>query len=161
MSVDIFVEIDDIPGESTDAEHEEWIEVESYSHGISQPVSGASRTGGRTGGRADFQDFTITKTLDAATPDLHLFCANGDHIPKIVMECCLATGDKHTFMKYTFEDCIISSVSEGGSSHEVRPMETVTFAYGKMEWEYTPIDQTGAPGSATTRGWNLEANEKI
>ena len=65
-------------------------------------------------------------------------------------------------MKYTMEDVIVSSVTAGGSadSAEVRPTEEVSFAYGKMVWEYTPIDQKGAPGPAATRTWNLETNKQ-
>lgn len=160
MAVDMFLKIEGIDGESTDDKHDKWIEIDSYSHGVSQPVSGASRTGGRTGGRADFQDFTVVKTVDAATPDLHMHCCNGKHIPKIEIECCLATEDKHVFMKYEMEDVIISSISAGGNTHDVRPSETVSFAYGKIKWEYTPIDQTGAAGAATDRTWDLEKNKQ-
>jgi type VI secretion system secreted protein Hcp len=160
MAVDMFLKIEGIDGESTDDKHTKWIEIDSYTHGVSQPVSGASRTGGRTGGRADFQDFTIVKTLDSATPDLHIYCSNGKHIPKIEIECCLATEDKHVFMKYTMEDVVISSISAGGSTHDVRPAETVAFAYGKIKWEYTPIDQTGKPGAAASRNWDLEKNKQ-
>lgn len=161
MSADLFLKIDGIDGESTDDAHDKWIEVMSYSLGVSQPVSGVSATGGRTGGRADFQDLTITKTIDNSTPDLNIKCASGEHVPKIELELCLATGDKHTFMKYTLEDCIVTSISPGGSTGgETKPLENVSFAYGKIKWEYTPIDHTGAPGSATDRTWNLEKNVK-
>lgn len=161
MAVDMFLKIDGIDGESTDDKHKKWIEVLSYSHGLSQPVSGVSATGGRTGGRADFQQFGITKTLDNATPDLSIKCAKGEHIPKVQFECCLATGDKHTFMRYTLEDCIVTLVAPGGSAGgEVKPLESVNFAYGKIKWEYTPIDHTGKPGSATDRTWNLETNKQ-
>jgi type VI secretion system secreted protein Hcp len=162
MAVDMFCKIDGIDGESTDDAHSDWIEILSFSHGVSQPVSGASRTGGRTGGRADFQDFVMTKTIDKATPDLNLYCCNGSHISKIEIELCLATGDKHTFMKYELEDVIVSSVSPGGSadSSEAKPLETLSFAYGKIKWEYTPIDNTGKPGAAVDRTWDLEANKQ-
>jgi len=162
MAVDMFMQIEGIPGESTDEAHAEWMELLSYSHGLSQPVSGSSGTGGRTGGRADFQDFTVVKTIDCGSPDLAIYCASGKHIPSIVIELCLATEDKHTFMKFEMSDVIVSSVSQDGSSDmsEVRPTEVVTFAYGKLVWEYTPVDQTGAAGAASTRTWNLETNKQ-
>jgi type VI secretion system secreted protein Hcp len=101
----------------------------------------------------------VTKIVDNSTPDLNIKCAKGEHIPKVELELCLATGDKHTFMKYTLEDCVVTSVIPGGSAaDEIRPSEQVTFAYGKCKWEYTPIDNTGAPGSTTDRTWNLETN---
>lgn len=161
MAVDMFLKVEGIDGESSDDAHAQWIELLSYSHGVSQPVSGASGTGGRTAGRADFQDFTVTKTLDASTPDLNLHCANGKHIPKIEIELCLATEDKHVFMKYEMEDVIVSSISPGGSSDGGgKPLETVSFAYGTFKWEYTPIDSKGAPGAATDRTWLLKENKQ-
>jgi type VI secretion system secreted protein Hcp len=159
MSNAMFLKVEGVDGESTDADHDKWIQVLSYSHGVSQSATGISGTGGQTGGVADFQDLSIVKVLDTSTPDLNIKCAKGEHIPKIELEICLATGDKHTFMKYTIEDCVVTSVSPGGDSEgEVRPLETVTFAYDKLKWEYTPIDNTGAPGSTTDRTWNLATN---
>lgn len=161
MAFDAFLKIEGIDGESTDDKHQKWIEILSYAHGVTQPVSGVSATGGRTGGRADFADFSLTKTVDNATPDLNIYCAKGQHIPKVELELCLATGDKHTFLKYTLEDVIISSVSPSGASGgSDKPMEALSFAYGKIKWEYTPIDHTGKAGSTTGRTWNLETNKQ-
>jgi type VI secretion system secreted protein Hcp len=159
MAVDMFMKIDGVDGESSDDAHDKWIEILSYSHGVKQPVSGASATGGRTGGRADFKDLEVEKTIDNSTCDLNIKCAKGEHIPKIELELCLATGDKHCFMKYELEDCIVTSITPGGSkTDEIKPTEKVTFAYGKIKWEYTPIDHAGAPGSSTDRTWSLEKN---
>ena len=47
---------------------------------------------------------------------MNIYCAKGQHIPKVELELCLATGDKHTFLKYTLEDVIISSVAPAGAS---------------------------------------------
>ncbi|KAA6187372.1 type VI secretion system tube protein Hcp [Thiohalocapsa marina] len=161
MAFDAYLKVEGVDGEATDAAHDKWIQVLSYSVGLSQPVSGVTGTGGRTGGRADFQDLSIVKVIDNSTPDLSIKCAKGEHIPTVELELCLATGDKHTFMKYTFEDCIVTSVTPGGSSGgEPKPTEQVSFAYGKIKWEYTPIDDTGAPGSTTDRKWDLEKNQQ-
>jgi type VI secretion system secreted protein Hcp len=48
----------------------------------------------------------------------------------------------------------------GGSAGGDKPMENISFAYGKIKWEYTPIDQTGSPGATTDRTWNLETNRQ-
>jgi type VI secretion system secreted protein Hcp len=163
MAVDMFVKFGaGIDGECTDDAHVDWIEISSYSHGVSQPVSGVSFTGGMTGGRADFQDMNFVKTLDKATPLLNIACCKGTHIDEITFELCLATGDKHVFARYVLTDAIITSVSAGGASQgmEVKPTETVTVAYSKIKWEYTPIDATGAPGSADDKTWNLATNKQ-
>lgn len=163
MAGDMYLKLEGIDGESTDEKHEKWIAIESFTHNVNQPVSAASGTGGRTGGRADFGDFVFTKTIDAATPDLYVHCSNGKHIPKVEIEFCLATEDKHTFMKYTLEDVIVSSVTPAGSRSDAdgaKPAEQVSLAYGKIEWEYTPIDDTGRPGASIRRGWDLEKNKQ-
>ncbi len=161
-ATDMFLKIEGIPGESTDDGHTDWIEIVAFNHGISQLVSGASRTGGR----ADFMPFSVTKTIDKATADLHIYRANGKHIPKVEVEFCLATGDKHCFMKYTMTDVIVSAVSPNGSQGGDRPMEKISFTYGKIQWygkikwEYTPIDQAGAARATVDRTWNLETNKQ-
>ena len=162
MAVDMFMKIEGIDGESTDDGHGKWIELESFSHGVSQAVSAASGTGGRTGGRADFQDFTVVKTVDTSTPDLNIYCASGKHIPKIEVEICLASDKKHCFLKYTMEDVVVSSVRPGGSSAgaENKPLEELSLNYGKIKWAYTPIDHKGNPGSKVDRTWNLETNKQ-
>ncbi len=162
MAFDCFLKIDGVPGESTDAKHADWIELESYAHGLSQPSSGAQSSGGaRSGERTTHDDFTVVKPLDKASPKLALFCCRGDHIPKIVMELCRATGDKQLYMKYTMYDTIVSFVRPGGSaaSADPLPMEEAGFNYGKIEWEYTETDhKTGGAGGTILANWSLVDN---
>ncbi len=159
---DSFIKIQDIPGESTDDKHAEWIEILSFSHGVSQPGSGSVSSGGsRTAERCEHQDFSIVKTLDKATPKLNLYCCNGTHIPEIVVELCRAGGDKQKYMEYKMTDVIISSVRPGGSAKggDNLPLEEVTFTYGKIDWTYTETDhKSGAPKGDVSTHWNLHTN---
>jgi type VI secretion system secreted protein Hcp len=163
MAFDAFLKIDAIPGESTDDKHKEWIELLSFSHGISQPASGsASTAGGRSAERCDHQDFSVVKTLDKASPKLELFCCNGTHIKKINVELCRAAGDKQKYMEYNLSDVIVSSVRPGGSSKggETLPLEEVSFNYGKIEWVYTETDHSsGQPKGNVKTNWDLTANK--
>ena len=100
MAFDAFIKIEGIPGESTDDKHKDWIEVLSYSTGVSQPSAGsASSGGGASSERADFQDFSIVKTLDKASPKLALACARGEHIPTVTLELCRAGGTLHVKLR--------------------------------------------------------------
>ena len=63
MATNTYLHCDPIKGESTDEDHKDWIEVFSFNHGLSQPMSGASGTGGRSSARADFDPFVITKSI--------------------------------------------------------------------------------------------------
>ena len=163
MAFDAFVKIDGIPGESTDDKHKDWIEILSYRHGLTQPASAASATTGRSAERVNIENFTIVKILDKATPTLHLACCDGRHIKKVELELCEAGGEKHPYMKYTLENVIVSSVRPGGSSGggDTKPLEEISFNFGQVRWEYTPLDSQGNPGSPQRTGWSLENNKKL
>jgi type VI secretion system secreted protein Hcp len=160
MAFDCFLKIDGVPGESTDDKHKQWIEILSYSHGVSQMAAGSRSTGGAaSGGRCDHQDFSITKAMDKASPPLNATCCDGKHIKKIILDLCRATGDKQEYMKYTLEDVIVSSVSVGASSGGDLPIESVTFNYGKINWVYTETDhETGKKKGEVKKWWDLVKN---
>jgi len=162
MAFDAFLKIDGIPGESTDDKHKDWIEVLSYSWGASQMASAtASSAGGATAERANFQDYSIVKTLDKASPKLALACADGTHIKEVTIELCRAGGDKVKYMEYKMSNCIISSVSVGGGGGG-EPTESLTFNYGKIEWTYSQQKRAdGSGGGQVAAGWDLQTNKKV
>ena len=160
MPGDAFLQIEGIPGESTDEKHKDWIEILSYSHGVSQSGAGSRSSGGAaTSGRCSHQDFSIVKTLDKASPELNLYCCNGKHIKKMTLQLCRATGEKQPYMDYLFEDVIISSVSIGGGGGGI-PTESVTFNYGKLNWVYVETDhETGKKLGQVKKWWDLIGNK--
>jgi type VI secretion system secreted protein Hcp len=166
MAYSAFLQIDGIKGDSSDDAHKNWIEVENYSHSISQPRGGASSAQGvHIGAKADHQDFSITKRLDSASPLLAQFCCNGKHILNVRFELCRQMGDKTTFMVYTLKDCVIASVAPEGSgvSQDPIPFEKITLRYGEIQWEYTPTDPTGGgkKGAAVKAGWSTLLNKQL
>lgn len=164
MAFDCFLKIDGIDGESTDDKHAKWIEVLSFSHGVSQPPSSVvSSVGGAGSGRVNMQDFSIVKHLDIATPKLAQACCTGQHFPSIVMEICRAGGDKLTYMVYKMSTVMVSSVRPGGTAHggDEVPLEEVTFNFGKIEWTYTKQDRTGKAAGNVSAGWDLMKNIKV
>jgi type VI secretion system secreted protein Hcp len=163
MAFDAFLKIDGVPGESTDDKHKDWIEVLSFNAGVAQPSSGARSSGGAiTSERADFDDFSITKSLDKSSPKLVSSLCKGEHIKEIKLALCRATGDKQQYMEYKLEDCLVSSVRPGGSAGggESLPIEEVSFNYGKITWTYTETDhKTGKPKGDVATHWSLVENK--
>ena len=165
MAYDGFLELQGIPGESTDAAHTGWIEIVSFRHDVAQPAGTAtSRVGGRTGARVNVEDFVITKVIDNSTPNLNKFCCTGQHIARAVIELCEAGGTKHMYMRWTLTDLIISSVKPSGVANEevfARPIEEVSMNFGTIQWEYVPMDHTGKAGAAMMAGWTMQENKPL
>ncbi len=158
MATNTYLHCDPIKGESTDEDHKDWIEVFSFNHGLSQPMSGVNGTGGRSSARADFDPFVITKSIDNASVDLSIYCASGTHIAKVELEVCQESGERVCYFKYELENAMIQSVSVGGGSD--RPHETVAFIYDKISWTYTLVSNDGKAGTAVgPKKWNLETNK--
>lgn len=162
MASDTFIKFDGIDGESTDDKHQKWIEVMSYSWGVHQAATTVSTAGSAPSARADFTDLSITKELDKATPKLFIHCASGQPIAKVEVDFCRAAGDtKESYMKYTMEEVIISSVSTGGGGDGSLPIETVTMNYGKLKQEYFETKRDTGKGASTGAViWNLKTNKK-
>lgn len=164
MGADMYVQIEGIKGDSTDSAHKDWVEVESFSHRIHQPFAAqASGRGGHSGGKAEHGDFSITKRIDTATPLLAQFVCTGKSIPKMKLELCRALGDKTTFMSYTLENVMATTVEPQGSRdpEDPLPSERVDFRYGIIRWEYTPTDTSGKKGAAIKAAWDAQANKTV
>ena len=159
----MFLLIDGIPGESTDDNHKDWIEVVSYNYAISQPEGGAASSAGRTGaGQAQQQDCKIVKYLDKSSPKLALYSCSGKRIKEVTLELCRASGDKQKFMEYKMEDVLISSVNVSGSvaGSETIPVEEISLEYAKISWTYTEFDNTtGKPIGNVQSNWDLTAGK--
>jgi len=162
MASDNFLQISGIKGESTDDAHVDWIEISSFSWGVSQVASATkSSSGGGTTQRADFADLTIVKAVDSATPKIFLACAKGDHLDEVVLELCRAGGDKLKYMEFKLSNVVISNHSmNGGEGSE--PTESISFNYGKIETTYTKQSRKGGGAAGNVAaGWNLESNKPV
>ena len=164
MAFDAFLKFDTIPGESSDDKHKEWVEILSFSFGITQPKSVTSSAGSMTAERANFSDFSVTKVLDKASPKLAVACAGGEHYKEVKIELCRAGGDKQKYMEYKMTDVIVTSFRPGGHAGggDTLPVEEVSLSFGKVELKYTQTDKsTGKASGDVAAGWDLTANKKL
>lgn len=160
MSVDYFLKIDGIDGESGDKKHKNEIQLESFSWGASQ--SGSNSAGGGGGaGKVQMQDFSFVMGVNKASPKLFLACANGEHIKKAVLVCRKAGKEQQEYLKWTMTDLLVSSYQTGGSAGSTVPMDQVNLNFTKIEVEYKAQKPDGTLDSPVTAGWNLKENAKV
>lgn len=156
----MFWEIEGIKGESTSEQGKDMIEILSYNHGVSMPLTSGPSNVSRASGRCVHQDFTVTKYVDIASPTLNLRCCGGEDIKsmKVHVWKADAAGAPIEYLTYTLESCIITSVSVGGGGDQ--PIETITFNYKKITWDYNQQLQPspgGKKGKSST-AFDLEKN---
>jgi type VI secretion system secreted protein Hcp len=160
-AVDYFLKIDGVEGESTDEGHKGEIEVLSWSWGVSN--SGARAIGSGAGaGKANFQDISITKFLDKASPQLFLATASGKHYPTAtLMAAADADRDgKQDYYVIKLTDVIVSSFQQSGASGGDKPTESISLNFAKIEIEYMPQKPDGSLDAPVKAGWDLAKNVK-
>jgi type VI secretion system secreted protein Hcp len=139
MAADYFLKLDGINGESRDARHEKWIELQSWSWGEANAGGGTSAGGGA--GKVSYQDMSFTARLNAASPLLMLACATGQHIQKATLSCRKAGGKEVEYLQINLTDCLVSSYEPGGTANgspkvDDRPVESLSLNFTKIEMVY-------------------------
>jgi len=165
MANDAFINIAGVPGECTTKGYENWIQVITYSFGVSQHSGGSmSAAGGLSGGRADFDALTFQHTLDSAAPALALACSSGQHLKTATLAVCRSTGDGQStkFMEYAMTDVIVTKISHALATNGPDPIttETVGLAFGQITWTYTVVGQDGKKKGDKKTGWDVSKNAK-
>lgn len=158
MAVDMFLKLDGIKGESSDAKHKAEIDVVSWQWGVSQTGTMAHGGGGGAG-KASFNDLTITHTLDAASPILALHCATGQHIKSGTLVNRKAGKDQQEYLIIKLSDILISNVSDSAGGDI--PHESVSLNYAKIEVEYKAQKPDGTLDAGIKWGYNVKENKAV
>ncbi len=159
MAVDMFIKIDGIKGESKDKTHKDEIDVLAWSWGLSN--SGTFHMGpGGGAGKANVQDVSITKYVDAGSADLQLACVNGKHIKNAVLTVRKAGENPLEYIILTLTDVLVTAHSSGGSGGEDRLTENVVLNFAEVEYVYWTQAATGGKGEKSTFKYNIAENTK-
>jgi type VI secretion system secreted protein Hcp len=154
----VFLKIEGIKGESTDAKHAGEIDVEAFSWGVTQSGS-ASGGGGSGAGKASFSDFSFVTRSTTASPQLMLACATGKHLKEAVLTARRSGASPVEFLKITFTDLLISSYQESGGDDV--PGDSVSFDFAKIKFEFTAAGAKGTAGARVSAGWDQKASKKF
>lgn len=159
-SVDYFLKIDGIPGESTDDRHKDWINLESWSWGATQ--AGTSGGGGGGAGKVIVDSFSFGKTVDKASPKLFESLTTGKHLKDVTLELCRSSDDGRSqcYLTIKLTDVLISGYQIGGSGGSI-PTDQFSLNFAKIEFEYKPQKVDGTLDAPVKAGYDVKANKKV
>ena len=112
-TVDLFLKMDGVPGESKDLQAQGEIDLESFSWGETNQGTAAAGGGGGAG-KVSMQDFHFVTRVNKASPVLFLSCASGKHIKEAILTVRKAGKDQRDYLVFKFKDVLVSSYQIGG-----------------------------------------------
>jgi type VI secretion system secreted protein Hcp len=159
-TMDFFLKLDGIAGESKDVKHKGEIDLESFSWGETNQPAGAAG-GGSGAGKVAMQDFHFVTRVNKASPLLFLACATGKHIKDAVLTVRKAGKDQQDYLVFTFKDVVISSYQVGGAEAGAEaPMDDVSFNFGRIDFEFRFQKPDGSLAGPVKAGWDVMKNQQ-
>ncbi len=153
QAVDMFLKIEGVDGESTNAAHKGWIEIQSWSWGASQAGSGGGGAGGAAG-RELKGHVTLIKRIDKTSPLLFKRCSDGTVLALATVELARLGGP--TYLKYELKEVFVSSIAHGDVDGDGVPEETITLSFAATKLTYTQLDASGkAVGQTSAEGGSV------
>lgn len=155
-TVDYFLKIDGIKGESAASGHEDEIELVSFSWGVSREITAGSST---SDPEAKFEDLAVIKLQDKSSTKLFLASASSKVIDKVVLTGIRTDLAGQQFMKVELEKVVISSFIESSTTGEL-PNENVKLNFERIELTYRPTNPDGSLGTPFRAGWDVVQNKE-
>ena len=155
-----YLQLDGVDGESTSKQALKHIELVSFNHNVSMPLTGNNSDVGRTTGRCRHGNITVSKRMDKTTPVLNKMCSGGETIKTATIRVFGAMDDGKTIEYYNIglKDCIIAQISVNGGGMG-RPQETFQLNYNEIEWTYIQHNHdTGGKAGNVSHKWSLQTN---
>jgi type VI secretion system secreted protein Hcp len=143
-AVNFFLEVDGIPGESTDSNHSGWIEADGFSHNIQNED-----------GTVQHDNFIVYVNFDKSTPLLNLQASDEQIISTVIMEMVDGSDSSKLYYRVTLWDATVTLVSVTGADSGDWPTQIVSFDYGRIQWEYQEYDAGGSPTVLHLQCWNV------
>lgn len=162
---EMYLRLDGIPGDSAKERYAGWIEVRSYKHTMENASAFPGGGGGGGGaGRSTVGAFYFTKKVDKSTPLLSLSLLTGSRIRNAALDIVQSSGEgqDQVYVRFIFEDIIISSIESEGPADEWPGVETVGIKAARIRWEsftYDPV--TGKPTGSVAKMWDVAGNREV
>jgi type VI secretion system secreted protein Hcp len=140
MSIgDMFLKVQGVTGEASDADHKGEIDIVSWSWGM----YGQSE-GGLTSSKARYNDLQITKRVDRSSVTLMQYLRNHKIVDQAVLTVRKAGTTPLEYLKVELNKVRVRSLETHTDANEV--MERIALGFASFTVIYVPQSSTGAMG---------------
>jgi type VI secretion system secreted protein Hcp len=152
-SADIFLAIDGIPGDSTDAQHKNQISIESFAFLAKRPST-------RTAGAVRFSGLRLDKVYDVSSPRILSAATSGRHLKSATVTFSTGSDAGGTnVLTYKLSDVAVSSYEQGGANPDTKPLgsleEEIGLSPARVQVTEKTFSASGNPGPAVTSSWQV------
>lgn len=151
------LKIGSIAGSSTAAGHVGWIDVGSFSWGVTNTGSTGGGTG--SGGKPVFQDLGWTQGIDTSIVPIFLGVANGTHYPTATLDVVRAGNDVTTFFEMVFGTAVLTGLNVVGGGD--LPMASASLDYNQVTMRYRAQRADGSYGTWIEGTFSLVNNSVV
>ena len=159
MSYAIFIKMDGIAGESTDAKHKGEIDVLSWSWGLTNHPSETVGKVGGAAGKSIPSNLIFSHRIDLASPSLIKACASSRYLREAVVTVQKSGPEPQQFLLVKLYDVLVKSVETGVDTLENSITENVAISFSRIEFVYKEQKPDGRPGSGSKVIWDVKNNK--
>ncbi|MEM9578654.1 MAG: type VI secretion system tube protein Hcp [Pseudomonadota bacterium] len=150
MPITGFLRIEDIPGESQRADHEDEIDVHDIRWGIERSMP-ASIGRGRVRSRAKVKPLVVQKYYDAASPYLARTASQGRSFAEATLTLRKDSGESHLdYLTITLENVVISSYEVASNRDDMADLlleEEIAMDFERATLRYKTMNADGSVGT--------------
>lgn len=163
MSLQMYMKMDGVTGDSKSYQYKGWSDVLSWNWGM---TSNRKSTQGMNGDKTSFNELSIIKSIGIDSASIRLLYAQGKSIPSVEFTIIPNVGKKEVRTKYItmkMEDVLVKSIVTGGSLEDDFFKEHITLLFDRIWFEYSRSAISGNDITADTVkdihfGWNVPGN---
>ncbi|RKP50001.1 type VI secretion system tube protein Hcp [Cohnella endophytica] len=149
-----YLKLDGISGESTARGYENWILLSGVQFDVTNAITVANGAGSGSG-KANLNQFVVTKKSDASSVPIFLASLSGTAIKRGQI-ALVPLGDGATpIMTIDLDSILIAGFSFDNA------YETLLFKFDSLKFTYFPTDSKGGKGTPVSGGWSFSQNKKL
>jgi type VI protein secretion system component Hcp len=155
-TIQVYLKIDDIDGDSISAQHSRTIELIDFNWTEAMPLTSSTS---RTGTTTQWGEFSFTTLCGSASPKLFLACSQQKNIGSaaLYVQKALGNGQTKDVITWSFQNVVVGSYSTSLRSSDGQVVDEFSIYFGKAQVKYCPVNADGSLGSPIETSYDMQS----